>query len=750
MFSVLTCIFVEHDLRLVVLAALTCALGCSAAFGFHIRGLKAPGASRWAWIVLTGVSAGCGVWATHFIAMLAYLPQMPTGYELSTTALSLVIAIVGMGAGFAVPVLQPGRTIAWAGGALVGLSVAAMHFMGIDAMRASAQVQWDLAYVIVAVAIGMLGGAAAFEARLRLNGRAGWVAPATILLLGIVGLHFTAMTALKLVPDPSLAIPEELIGRGPLALATALMAALILANASSLIWMEGLGRRSTLSGLRDALNSVSAGLAFFDARGRLVSWNHAYEALMADAGMVAAEGVTREDLVAGVLARGWEPQVDFDAAAQGQPRKGTSAGLDLKLPDGRWIRHQAFTTQDGGGVSVLTDITDVQESARALAQARDAAEAANRAKSQFLANMSHEIRTPLNGVLGVADVLANSELSATQQELVGVIRTSGALLNSLLADLLELARVEAGVAELRPEAVRLDDLAQSVRGLYAPRAQQKGVALRVEIAPEAEARVTCDAMRLRQVLGNLVSNAVKFTDAGEVVIVLDRTGDHVTFQVRDTGSGFDDALKAVLFGRFQQADDSSTRKHGGAGLGLAISREYVRLMGGELDCTSAPGQGSTFMFTLPLPALPGIEAVARADTPVVGEDGRFRVLVVDDNEINRQVLGLMLDSAGIEHAEAEDGRVGVEAATTGGFDAILMDIQMPVMDGFEATRRIRAWETGSGRPRMPIYIVSANGLQEHVEAGIAAGADGHLNKPVSVAQLLGVLEPHVAASRLAA
>jgi CheY-like chemotaxis protein len=364
--------------------------------------------------------------------------------------------------------------------------------------------------------------------------------------------------------------------------------------------------------------------------------------------------------------------------------------------------------------------------------------------------MSHEIRTPLNGVLGVADVLANSELSATQQELVGVIRTSGALLNSLLADLLELARVEAGVAELRPEAVRLDDLAQSVRGLYAPRAQQKGVALRVEIAPDAEAQVTCDATRLRQVLGNLVSNAVKFTDAGEVVIVLDRAGDHVTFQVRDTGSGFDDALKAVLFGRFQQADDSSTRKHGGAGLGLAISREYVRLMGGELDCTSAPGQGSTFMFTLPLPALPGIEAVARADTPVVGEDGRFRVLVVDDNEINRQVLGLMLDSAGIEHAEAEDGRVGVEAATTGGFDAILMDIQMPVMDGFEATRRIRAWETGSGRPRMPIYIVSANGLQEHVEAGIAAGADGHLNKPVSVAQLLGVLEPHVAASRLAA
>jgi signal transduction histidine kinase/ActR/RegA family two-component response regulator len=749
MFSVLTCILVEHDLRLVVLAALTCALGCSAAFGFHNRSQKAPIASRWAWLALTGVTAGCGVWATHFIAMLAYLPEMPTGYAVATTALSLVMAIVGAGAGFAVPVLQPGRAGALAGGALTGLAVAAMHFMGIDAMRASAQFNWDPVYVVAAVVVGMAGGAAAFEARRRLTGRAGWVVPAVILLLAIVGLHFTAMTALKLVPDPTLAIPEEMIGRGPLALTTALMAGFILAGASSLIWMEGLGRRATLSGLRDALHAVASGLAFFDPHNRLVSWNRAYEGLMSSAGVTLAEGMTREDLIAGVLAAGWEPQIDLSGPAPARPRNGGSVGLDLKLPDGRWMRHETFATQDGGGVSVVSDVTDVQESARALAHARDAAEAANRAKSQFLANMSHEIRTPLNGVLGVADVLANSKLSATQQELVGVIRTSGALLNSLLADLLDLARVEAGAAALRPEAIALDDLIHSVRSLYAPRAEQKGVALRIEIAPGAGGRVSCDATRLRQVLGNLVSNAVKFTDAGEVVILVAREGDRVTFQVRDTGPGFDSALKATLFGRFQQADESSTRKHGGAGLGLAISREYVSLMGGELDCASAPGEGSTFMFTLDLPALPEVQAVMIPEADVAGlagEAGRFRVLIVDDNEINRQVLGLILDSAGIEHAEAEDGRGGVEAATTGGFDAILMDIQMPVMDGFEATRRIRAWEADAGRPRMPIYIVSANGLQEHVEAGIAAGADGHLNKPVSVPQLLGALEPHVNAA----
>jgi signal transduction histidine kinase/NO-binding membrane sensor protein with MHYT domain/ActR/RegA family two-component response regulator len=752
MLSVLTCIVVEHDLRLVVLAALTCALACSSAMGFHARSLVAAKGSRLLWLGLTGVTAGCGVWATHFIAMLAYLPEMPTGYAPVTTILSLVTAIVGMGVGFALPVLQPGRIAAVAGGALTGLAVAAMHFMGIDAMRAPAQFEWNTAYVVAAVLVGMAGGAASFYARLRLKGRAGWTVPAALLLLGIVGLHFTAMDALRLVPDPTLAMPEALVGRGVLVLATVGMTVLILAGAFSLIWMESVGRRSTLSGVRDALHAVSSGLAFFDAGGRLLSWNRAYEALMSSAKVSLSEGTPKEALIAGVLAAGWEPQIDLNDARLGPAVGARAVALELKLPDARWVRHETFQTQDGGAVSVMTDITEQRETTRVMAEARDAAEAANRAKGQFLANISHEIRTPLNGVLGVADVLMNSKLSPKQQELVGVIRTSGALLNSLLTDLLDLARVEAGAAELRPEPTDLGDLAHAVSSLYAARAAQKGVTLIVEIAPGADAWAACDAMRLRQVLGNLVSNAVKFTDAGEVTLALSREGERLTFEVRDTGVGFDATQKATLFGRFQQADDSSTRKHGGAGLGLAISREYVALMGGELDCASQPGVGSTFTFTLDLPALPDTEVANRTPAGIAtsvalpDEPGRFRVLVVDDNEINRQVLGLILDSAGIEYADAEDGQQGVEAATTGRFDAILMDIQMPVMDGFEATRRIRAWEAGAGRPRMPIYIVSANGLQEHVDAGIAAGADGHLNKPVSVPQLLGTLEPHVNAA----
>jgi signal transduction histidine kinase/ActR/RegA family two-component response regulator len=700
---------------------------------------------RVAWMALTGLVAGSGVWATHFIAELAYQPHLPIGYDVGVTALSLVIAVLGMGAGFAMPVLQRTGAVALAGGGLTGFAVAAMHFTGMAAVRMQAFIAWNDAYVLASILVGAGGAAAAFYARTWLKGRAEWMAPAAALMLAIVGMHFTAMTAVSLVPDPALAMPAELVGRGALALATVTLAGVILTAAASLFWMERLGRRATLGGLRGALDVLSAGFAFYDSAGRLLSWNRAFAALIATTGVAVREGMAQRTIADAVAAAGWRAAEDQPERREAH-REGRPAGpADIRLPDGRWIRHEAFTTPDGASVTVMTDITHERETAAVLAEARDAAEAANRAKSQFLANMSHEIRTPLNGVLGIADVLSGTELDPRQQELVGVIRTSGALLNALLTDLLDLARVEAGVAELHPAPLALAELVRSVRGLYAARAEQKGLALTVELADDADGWVAGDGLRLRQVLGNLVSNAVKFTEAGEVSIAVTRDGDRVTFHVRDTGPGFDDEMKARLFGRFQQADDTSTRRHGGAGLGLAICREYLGLMGGELEAVSQPGAGATFSFTLDLPPL----AAPQTPTAVVTEDrptGRFRVLVVDDNAVNRQVLGLILDAAGIEHAEAEDGRAGLDAAMTGGFDAVLMDIQMPVMDGFESTRRIRAWETGRGRHRMPIFIVSANCLQEHVDAGLQAGADGHLAKPIAVAQLIALLEPHAAAA----
>ena len=750
-FAVLTCIFVQHDLRLVAVAALICAVAASAAFGFHARGLRAAGVLRWAWLGLTGMVAGSGVWATHFLAMLAYQPSLRIGFDLTETTASLVAAMLGMGVGFALPAWRPGRSANLIGGTLAGCSVAVMHYMGIDAIRTQADVVWDPRYVAASVLIGAFGGMAAFSLRERVKGRWAWAPPAAALVLGIVGLHFTAMTAVTLLPDPRLAMPAEVMGRGGLALATSALAAFVLLAGASLMLMERLGQRSTFVSLRYALDAVPAGLAFFDSADRLQVWNQAYAGLMAGCGLQAEPGAPRRSHIEAAAAAGWFAETEegperWVATAAGRTRPGAS---EFRLPDGRWLRHESFRTDDGGGVAVLTDVTDQKRSEVAMAAARDVAEAANRAKSEFLANMSHEIRTPLNGVLGIAEVLTRTRLSAQQRQLVGVIQQSGALLNGLLTDLLDLARAEAGAVELRLEPVELAGLLTSVRDLFAGSAQEKGLTLRALIDPAVEGLVDCDPQRLRQVLGNLLNNAIKFTEAGEVTLSAARRGGRVRFEIRDSGAGFDAEQKATIFQRFRQADNSATRKHGGAGLGLAICDDYVRLMGGELTCDSAPGQGSVFSFTLdlplreaaqPVPAKP--EPAARDEAPPVDD---FMVLIVDDNAVNRQVMQLILDSVGIGHASAQDGQEGVEAMKTGEFDAVLMDIQMPVMDGFEATRRIREWERSTHRARAPILIVSANCLPQHIDDGRAAGADAHINKPISAAELVGALQSQMQA-----
>ena len=752
MLAVLTCIFVQHDLRLVAVAALICVIASSTAFGFHLRGLKAQGGLRWAWLGLTGLVAGSGVWATHFLAMLAYQPTLRIAYDLAGTAASLLAAVLGMGLGFALPVWRRDRGTALVGGALTGASVAVMHYMGIDAIRTQADVLWDPRFVVASVLIGATGGMAAFSVRDRVKGAWAWAPPAGLLVLGIVGLHFTAMTAVTLVPDPTLAMPAQVMERGGLALATGALATFILTAAASLMFMERLGQHNTFASLRHALNAVPAGLAFFDHSERLRVWNEAYAALLTDCGIEVETGLQRRSLLDAATAAGWFGRAeDGEAGGAAEPEANAQIGVcEFRLADGRWLRHEAFHTDDGGEVMVLTDVTEQKQSAAAMAAARDAAEAANRAKSEFLANMSHEIRTPLNGVLGIADVLTGTRLSARQRELVGVIQQSGSLLNGLLSDLLDLARVEAGVAELRPEPVQLREVVDSVRALFAGAAHEKGLALLAAVEPAAEGLVDCDPQRLRQVLGNLVSNAIKFTETGEIVLIVARTGDRVRFEVRDSGVGFDAALKATIFQRFRQGDSSATRKHGGVGLGLALCDEYVRLMGGELSCDSRPGEGSVFRFTLDLPLRDAPIAPAAVPAPAPPSARPCKVLVVDDNPVNRQVLELILGAVGIDHASAQDGRDGVEAMQTGEFDAVLMDIQMPVMDGLEATRRIRAWERATRRQRSPILIVSANCLKEHVEAGRAAGADGHLNKPISAAELVTALETHMSAAQRAA
>ena len=383
---------------------------------------------------------------------------------------------------------------------------------------------------------------------------------------------------------------------------------------------------------------------------------------------------------------------------------------------------------------------EAHAAATRLADALDRAHAAQRAKTVFLSNMSHEMRTPLNGVAGMAEVLALTDLSAHQRDLLGVIRSSATTLDGLISDLLTLSR---GVGENHSQA-RPFALGEAIREIAAEHrssAEIKGLRLDAVVGAAGEREVVGDRAQLEQLLSCLLSNAVKFTDKGHIRLTVEELcAGRRRFQVVDTGVGFDEARKAQLFETFSQSDDTATRRHGGAGLGLALARRLAVELGGQLDCYSTPGEGSVFTFDIDLPDLaPAGDAAPEATAATPTDDAPLRILVVDDHPTNRKVLELILDQVGAEWVSVEDGRQAVDAAAAQDFAAILMDIQMPVMDGVTATREIRRQERATGRPAVPVIIVSANGQPEHVQAGRAAGAQMHLTKPVKAEALIDAI-----------
>ena len=351
---------------------------------------------------------------------------------------------------------------------------------------------------------------------------------------------------------------------------------------------------------------------------------------------------------------------------------------------------------------------------KAAAEAAEAkAEAANQAKSAFLATMSHEIRTPLNGVLGMAQAMAAERLPAAQRQRLAVVRESGEALHAILNDLLDLAKIEAGRLEL--EAIDFD-LAQTVGAAgqaFSAIAAQRGLSLEVEVEDGLGVRLG-DPTRVRQILQNLVSNALKFTEKGGVSITACADGDGVAISVRDTGVGMDAATLTRLFERFTQADSSTTRRFGGTGLGLSICRQLSALMGGAISAQSEPGVGSVFTVRLPLPrtgdAGPANAVEAATTAPAAG----LRILVAEDNRTNQLVIQTLLGQVGITPAVVGDGREAVEAWTAGDFDLVLMDVQMPQMDGPTAAGEIRRLERKTGRARTPILALTANAMTHQI------------------------------------
>ncbi len=491
-------------------------------------------------------------------------------------------------------------------------------------------------------------------------------------------------------------------------------------------------------------------LVIRDSHFRIVKVNHAWERTL---------GYTMAELEG-------RPMLEFvhpdDAAASKDQMQRVVAERDVKgfinryrCRDGSYRHLEWRARQEGELVyGVARDVTERIALEAEMASARAEAEAANKAKSEFLANMSHEIRTPLNGVIGVAAALAQTELSPAQSEMVGLIQTSGHTLERVVSDVLDFSKIEAGRLEIEAQPFDLRSETDRLLEMYQLRADEKGLGLAVEYGEGATGWFCGDVVRIKQVLGNLVSNAIKFTAEGEVRATIDvRAGAEpdmaeLVLKVRDTGIGIDDAFASRLFQRFSQADGSITRRFGGTGLGLSICQALVQLMGGEIDATSAPGRGSCFRVRLPLRPLeapqldqaPGRADPGRADPIEAAGVQGLRVLLAEDHAINRRVVELILGPLGVALTTAVNGAEALSACESGAFELVLMDMQMPVMDGLAATRAIRLVEAARpARARTPIIMLSANAMRQHREEALAAGADMHLAKPVTAASLLGAV-----------
>lgn len=402
---------------------------------------------------------------------------------------------------------------------------------------------------------------------------------------------------------------------------------------------------------------------------------------------------------------------------------------------------------------ILVHAQHRREGERRLAEALAAAErnerranAASEAKSTFLATMSHEIRTPLNGILGMAQAMRSDATAKDQIERLEVIQTSGAALLAVLNDVLDLAKIEAGRLECVTEAFDPAELAGQVANSFSSLADAKGVNLSLKIKTGAAGLYLGDPVRLRQVLSNLVSNAVKFTDHGSIQLEVSRTGDRHRFVVADTGVGVGADQIPHLFEKFSQVDSSTTRRHGGTGLGLSISAALCALMKGQIDVESEPGRGSRFTVTLPLAAHSGA-----APTMEPRSQGRelagLRLLAAEDHAVNQIVLRSLLSQFGIDAVIVANGEEAVDAWRREPWDLVLMDVQMPVLDGVAATRMIRALEAETGRARSPILALTANTMSHHLAEYTAAGMDGCIAKPIDAEALIEALVKALAPER---
>jgi len=537
-------------------------------------------------------------------------------------------------------------------------------------------------------------------------------------------------------------------------------------------------RRSAMARLNDAIESMNESFALFDADDRLVLANSRHRQTYAGSKPLFTPGARFEDIIRGGIALGQHPDANGreEEWVHERMRRHNDPGepFEQHLGDGRWEMISERPTSEGGTVGVWTDITalkqqeimlrereeqlkatidklefseselqqramTLRELARERSAQRQQADAANRAKSDFLAMMSHEIRSPLNGIMGYTDQLLDSSLAPEQRRSAEIVRQCGKALITVIDEILDFSKIEAGKLELACDHLDLADVLDDVAAMTRVAAQGKGLRLTVAIGDDVPRHVKGDEGRLRQILLNLVSNAIKFTESGSIDIgveLVDAGAERavVRFAVRDSGIGIPLEAQAYLFDAFYQVDGNYRRKAGGTGLGLAICRKLVHLMGGEISVQSMPGMGSRFEFTADLARGAGATAMPEATVHATEDNAPARILLVDDLELNRDIAVALLTQAGHTVDIAADGAEAVAAVAAGNYDLVLMDVQMPVMDGFEATAKIRALP--APQRDVPIIAMTAYATRQDIEHCKSAGMNGHIAKPIERRTLL--------------
>jgi PAS domain S-box-containing protein len=468
---------------------------------------------------------------------------------------------------------------------------------------------------------------------------------------------------------------------------------------------------------------------------------------------------TRDGTLASMIPREHQARVlsAWQKHLEGGPRLQLETPLLSRDGSERWALVGAEKLLDSAGqhVGALMAIKDIHQrkmSEFALKDTLQKLEHALRAKDDFLANIGHEIRTPLNGVIGMASTLAMTDLTTHQREMAELIVSSGEVLDRLLTDLLDMSKLDAGKMSLELAPFDLCAAVVEAAQIFEIRADNKGVGFQIDLAPECYGAWLGDKVRVKQIVANLVSNAIKFTDRGQVLVRLSATGKNgssemelITLEVEDTGQGVSPVLQTKIFERFEQGETRPSRGESGTGLGLSICKSLAGLMGGEIALTSQPGLGSTFTVRLPLTRV-AEDCAPRDDAPVQG-DKLLRVLLVDDHPTNLRVVEAMLRAFNCEIVTAQDRAGGVAAFEAGQFDLVLMDMSMPVIDGITATRAIRAIEMRTAARRTPLAMLTAYGTEKHKRDAQDAGADFHIVKPVTPVTLLAGLEKAIRASK---